>query len=116
MACYPADRMGRSRGKIIVIAALAVSFAQVQCAAACTIQSCTTKVPPCHRHHQSPCHEDVGVATASAPVVAVPAVCVWDIAPAAHLGAPEDGGNYALTATDTSPPGWERSLLLVLRI
>lgn len=108
--------MGRSRGKILVIAALAVFFGQVQCAAACTIQSCTTKVPPCHRHHQSPCHEEVGVATASAPVVAVPAVCVWDIAPAANLGAAEDGGNHALTATDASPPGGGHPSFLVLRI
>ena len=108
--------MGRSRGKILVIAALAVFFAQVQCAAACTIQSCTTKVPPCHRQHQSPCHEDVGVATASAPMVTVPGVCAWDIAPAAHLEAAEDAGNHALTATDASPPGGERSSKLVLRI
>jgi hypothetical protein len=108
--------MGRSRGKILVIAALAVLFAQVQCAAACTIQSCTAKVPPCHRHHQSPCHEDVGVATASAPIMAGPAVCAWDIAPAAHLEAAEDAGYHALMATDASPPGWERSAILVLRI
>lgn len=106
-----------SRGKIMVIAALAILFAQVQCASACTIQSCTTKVPPCHRQHQSPCHEDVGVATAAAPSLAVPApmTCAGEIAPIAPLAVADHAGNLAL-ATDASPPGGERPSILVLRI
>lgn len=101
----------------MVIAALAILFAQVQCASACTIQSCTTKVPPCHRQHQSPCHEDVGVATAATPIMAVPMpmVCPLDIAPIAPLAGAEHVGKLAL-ATDPSPPGGERPSILVLRI
>ena len=101
----------------MVIAALAILFAQVQCASACTIQSCTTKVPPCHRQHQSPCHEDAGVTTAATAIMAVPMpmVSAWDIAPIAPLAAAEHAGNSAF-ATDASPPGGEHPSILVLRI
>ena len=44
------------RGKLIVVVAVAILFAQLQCAAACARELCgadfakTQLVPPCHRH------------------------------------------------------------------
>jgi hypothetical protein len=45
------------RANLIVLAATAILFAQIQCVAACAGQLCspdfakTEPVPPCHRHH-----------------------------------------------------------------
>ena len=46
------------RAKLVVFAAFALLFAQVQCALACVDQVCSSgassseSTPPCHRHHQ----------------------------------------------------------------
>jgi hypothetical protein len=103
------------RAKIIVVAAMALLFAQLQCSATCTTQAGNgPSVPPCHRHYhpQAPCHEDVGI-TAASPQVAPVAVMVDRVAVAAEtLGSDFIGHRPA----DSSPPGFARLSFLVLRI
>ncbi len=102
------------RIKVIVLAALAILLAQLQCAASCTTQACQ-KVPPCHRQHASPCHEEIGVVSANPEVSAAPVLWVDELAvsPRAAIAVSKCADDLL---SDASPPGVGRLLPVVLRI
>jgi hypothetical protein len=118
------------RAKLIVVVAMALIFAQVHCALACTGQVCyanpTSKsTPPCHRHHSQSSHKDADSCTreaivqlkgstqasqveTSASLAPHPAILVW----AAFT--PGDLGDYSESRSPR--PGPERLSSVVLRV
>jgi len=116
--------------RLIVFAAMALLFAQLQCAAACAGHLCSAdpaksdSVPPCHRHHGShnpapaSCPHQTLVAAAPA-LPMLPAgmpVSSVSLAAAAALILPIDARASALDFSAFSPPGFESLSSVVLRI
>lgn len=109
------------RAKLIVVIAVAVVFAQLQCVAACTADLCgadlgqTESVPPCHKHHDhshdqapSSCSFHLIVAQATAPDAPqsdIPVLSVHGLAATVSAILRIDGDSWIASLSDPSPPG-----------
>jgi hypothetical protein len=120
------------RVKLIMLAAMAILFAQIQCVAACVGQLCsadfakTESVPPCHRHHnhshdQTPgsCTDHFIVSRTTSPQAAqvdtsaFSVLGVGTMMPAALLA---DARASALDFSTFSPPEFQKLPATVFRI
>ena len=121
-----------SRTKLIVLAAMALLFAQLQCTAACATQLCKTdsnnseSLPPCHRHHHSPSHDQTSgscvhqiivVTTPSQQLsqIELPQFSVMNAVETVFADCLADSGANARQMAP-SPPGYESLSSVVLRI
>jgi hypothetical protein len=117
--------IGMSRALQIVLVAIALLFAQIQCIAACASQFCdgdfkTEQVPPCHRHHDyshdqapSSCVQQITVPTATAPHTLqadAPILSALDVATTAGTR------TSVLDLSEFSPPELKSLSSFVLRI
>ncbi len=118
------------RAKLVVFAAIALVFAQVQCAAACVDQVCgsnaasSNSTPPCHRHHHpshhmtDSCTREITFALSS--IQTLPAQHPFFaalVAPMPALPVIADGRpNGAFDFLILSPPGIISLTSVVLRI
>ena len=124
-----------SRTKLIVLAAMALLFAQLQCTAACATQLCKTdfdkseSLPPCHRHHHpgpshdqpsgSCAHQVLVVTTPSQQLsqIELPHFSVMNAAETVFADCLADSGvNAHRHMAAPSPPGYESLSSVVLRI
>lgn len=122
-----------SRTKLIVLAAMALLFAQLQCTAACATRLCKTdsnnseSLPPCHRHHHSPSHDQtsgscvhqiVVVPTPSQQLLQMemPAFPVMNAAETVIADFLADSGASTHNHLAPSPPGFQSRSSVVLRI
>ena len=127
------DTAGMFRAKLIMFAAMALLFAQLQCAAACNTRLCDSSfgkrqsVPPCHRHHHHPNHDQVpgpcahqiiGVPAGSHQILPVksPTFGVLSLTETVSASVPAGAGTNVHRLTDPSPPGFESLSSVVLRI
>jgi hypothetical protein len=117
------------RAKLVILAAMMLLFVQLECAAACLSQLCSTdfagteSIPPCHRHHHpSPdrmpdsCLDQILVApeATTEPVSStMPMASVPGLPASLLLGLTARGPRVLAPA---SPPGWKRLFSVVLRI
>ena len=124
--------LGMPRAKLIVFAAMALLFVQLQCTAACATQLCTTdfdqseNLPPCHRHHHSPhdqpsgscVHRIVVVTTPSQQLsqIELPQFSVMNVAEPVLAVVLADSRTIGHSHTTPSPPGLEGLSAVVLRI
>jgi hypothetical protein len=125
--------MSMGRGKLIVIVASALLFAQLQCASACATPLCNNdvgnqeNVPPCHRHRHSPAQDKtpgscpqhiVVVAELSqhAPAIEMPVFSVANLAETVSTGALRDSRTSARDGSVPLPPGLHAISSTVLRI
>jgi len=106
------------RRKLIVLIAMAVFAAQLQCAAACAADLCGGPLPPCHHPH-SPCPHRASAAA----LVAVQAPQVWAVATPMAVAAAAiqpvigDAAQRAeMVRAALSPPGFHLPASIVLRI
>lgn len=122
-----------SRTKLIVLVAMALLFAQLQCTAACATQLCKSdsnnseSLPPCHRHHHSPSHDQTsGSCVHQIVVVPTPSqqLLQMEMPPFPVMNAGKtvfadflaDSGANAQSHLAPSPPGFESISSVVLRI
>ena len=102
----------------MVLAVLLVQ--QAQCLAACAVETCEQKLPPCHRHHGDPSKDSSKDAAARCLHDAVAPTAVQlaavGLTPAAMVILPErravTNRGAAVTST-TSPPGPGFSILRI---
>ena len=121
------------RAKLIVFAAMALLFVQLQCTAACAAQSYkadfgqSENVPPCHRHHHSPSHDHpsgscvhqiIVLTSASQQVsqIELPQFSVMNVAEPVVAVVLADSRAIGSSCTTPSPPGLESLSAVVLRI
>lgn len=122
--------IGMLRAKLVIFAAIALLFAQVQCAVACVDQVCgsgassSESTPPCHRHHHpshhvaNSCTREITFALSSSQTM--PAKFPFFGAPVAPMAAvqvqPAGRPNGASDFLISSPPGIVNLTSVVLRI
>lgn len=121
------------RAKLIVFAAMALLFVQLQCTAACATQLCkadfgqSENLPPCHRHHDSPSHDQppgscvhqiIVVTTPSQQLsqMELPQFSVMNAAEPVSAVVLADSRTIGHRHTTPSPPGLESLSAVVLRI
>ena len=121
------------RAKLIVFAAMALLFVQLQCTAACATELCKTdsdkseSLPPCHRHHHSPSHDQPSgsclhqIIVATTPSqqlsqIELPQSSVMTVAEPGVAVLLADSRTKGHSYTTPSPPGLESLSAVVLRI
>ncbi len=121
------------RAKLIIFAAMALLFVQLQCTAACATQLCkadfdqSENLPPCHRHHHSPSHDQpAGSCVHRIIVLTAPSqqLSQIELPQFSVINAPEPVFSVVLadsriighSHTTPSPPGLESLSAVVLRI
>jgi hypothetical protein len=131
-SCYALNsELVMFRAKLIVVA-IALLFAQLECVAACAGQLCSgdfshsESLPPCHRHHghshdQSPvscAHPVVGALAAAPDTLQLDAPAVLLLSPEAAIsgGSPAETRTTALNSSGFSPPRFTGLSCVVLRI
>lgn len=118
--------------KLIVAVVALTLFAQIECAAACTSDLCSTdfgkteSVPPCHQHHhqgpsRSPdgCSFHVIVSSATspaAPLFSSPVLVAFSSTPTISAILPANAPRFLSDIGDVSPPGIKSLSSTLLRI
>jgi hypothetical protein len=120
------------RLKFIIVLAMAILFAQLQCVAGCAGEPChddrsqTDSVPPCHQHHDhthghgsGPCTQHVLISPASlsqSVEIGLANFSIAELTPSAYALVPSNWRLFADGAFESSPPPLHSSSITVLRI